>query len=322
MTMIRRRNTHKPPEEWGFGNQINNRGGRMVRADGSFQVERTGDKWVGFNPYHWLVNLKWLHFFGFILAFYTTINLLFTCVYLLIGTQYLTGDTSHFEFFRAFSHAFFFSTQTFTTVGYGGVTPMGLATNVAASLEALAGIMSAALMSGLFFARFSKADPSIAFSALAVISPYQRGTGLMFRIANRRNNNMTNIKAQVTFSYLETSPEGVERREFERLKLETDVIQLFPLNWTIVHVINDESPLWGRAAEDFEEMDIEVLAIISGYDDTFAQTVHSRRSYKWHEIKRGFKFLPMYYTHPDGVTELALDKIDAVMPVAVVEEVA
>jgi inward rectifier potassium channel len=315
MALIKRRNSHKSPEEWGFGNQLNNRSGRMMASDGSFLIERTGNLWEAFNPYHWLINLSWARFFGFTLLFYNFVNLGFTVIYLLIGVEYLSGDKTHFDFWHDFFHAFFFSTQTFTTVGYGGVTPMGLAMNTAASLEALAGIMSAALMSGLFFARFSKAKPSIAFSSLAVIAPYEGGTALMLRIANRRNNNMTNIKAQVSFSYLEIAPDGNERREFDRLKLETENIQLFPLNWTLVHPIDEDSLLWQKTNSDLEVMDVEILAIISGYDDTFAQTVHSRKSYKWYEVKYGYKFLPMYYTHPDGMTELALDKIDAMMAV-------
>ena len=103
--------------------------------------------------------------------------------------------------------------------------------------------------------------------------------------------------------------------EFEALPLVTDTIQLFPLNWTLVHAITEESLLWGKTAEDLEKLDIEIIITVSGFDDTFAQTVHARNSYKWHEIGYGQKFLPMYYIRPDGMTMLELDKISAVMPV-------
>ena len=297
-------------EEWGFGNQNGNRGARMIRLDGGFNVVRSGDHWLAFNPYHWFVRLSWSRFWVFLLAFYIVINLLFTLVYVALGTHHLTGDEAQFRYCASFLHAFFFSIQTFTTVGYGGVVPIGFAANAVAGLEALAGLLSAALMSSMFFARFSKATVSIAHSENALISPYEDATGLMFRIANRRNNNMSDVSVLITMSYLEIDPKtGNERREFDRLELVTSSIKMFPLNWTLVHKIDETSLLFGKNAVDFQREDIELLITVSGYDDTYAQQVHTRFSYRWDEILCGQKFLPMYNTRKDGITVLDLSRI-------------
>ncbi len=309
MSLLTRRRRREPNEDWGFGNQLNRNTNRMVRQDGSFQVARVGGDWTNFSLYHWLISLSWPAFSWVVLCFYMVVNVLFTAIYVFIGDENLSGNAQQFSFWPHTLHAFFFSIQTFTTVGYGGVTPIGFATNLVAGLEALAGILSAALMSGLFFSRFSKAKSSIAFSGNAIIAPLENTHALMFRLANTRNSNLSEVRAQVMIAYLETTEQG-EKREYDRLALETERIQMFPLNWTVVHKITEDSPFFGKNSDDWKNMDIEILITISAYDDTFAQTIHSRYSYKWHEIKCGFKFMPMYYTNERGVVILRLDKIN------------
>ncbi len=306
---FRNKNTVRP-DDWGFGDKLSRNTTRMIRTDGTFQVARDGNSWTNFNLYHSLVSLRWSYFWLVILSFYISVNVFFTIIYILIGDQYLSGNTAQFTFLPNVLHAFFFSVQTFTTVGYGGVTPIGFATNMVAGIEALAGILSAALMSGLFFSRFSRAQSSIIFSQNAVIAPYENSTGFMFRLANSRNTNLSDVRAQVIISYINKTSEGVEKREYEPFPLETNRIQMFPLNWTIVHHINEESPIFGKSCEELQAIDAEVLVSISAYDDTFAQTIHTRHSYKWYEVKNNFKFAPMYDTNENGIVILHLTKIN------------
>lgn len=294
----------------GFSNQVNNRVGRLVRADGDFAVERIGVDWRQFSAYHALVNQSWIGFFIVIFVFYTIINLVFTLLYLAIGVEHLSSNGEYFPFAQDFFHAFFFSIQTFTTIGYGSMAPLNLATSIVSSIEALAGIMSAALMSGLFFARFSRPTSSIAFSKFAIVAPYEGGKALMFRTANRRNSNMSKLSIKATLAYIETSPEGIEKRDYDTLDLETTRVEMFPLNWTIVHPINKDSPLWQKTEADYEAMGVEVLVTMSGHDDTFAQVIYTRHSYRWSEIKFGYKYAMMYQTRADGITVLDLGKID------------
>lgn len=324
MSLIKRRNPPAPVEDFGFGKKIARNTSRMIRSDGSFQVERVGNRWQSFNLYHWLVSLKWSHFWFVVLCFYIGVNVLFTTCYVLIGDENLTGNPAQFSILPHVSHAFFFSIQTFTTVGYGGVVPVGFLTNMVAGIEALAGILAAALMSGLFFSRFSRAKSSIAFSQNAVIAPYEDATAVMFRLANSRNTNLSDVRAQVIISYIDKVSEegvekGVEKRAYDPFALERSSIQMFPLNWTIVHKIDEKSPLFGKKVADLEVMDVEILISISAYDDTFAQTVHTRHSYKWHEIRCGYKFAPMYSTNEAGVVILELDKINSMTAVETVQ---
>jgi inward rectifier potassium channel len=302
----------------GFSNQANNRTGRLVRANGDFAVERIGVDWQHFSAYHALVNQSWAGFFVVIFVFYTIINLVFTVVYVLLGVENLSNNGEYFPFWKDFWHAFFFSIQTFTTIGYGGMAPLNLATSIVSSIEALAGIMSAALMSGLFFARFSRPTSSIAFSKSVLIAPYEGGKALMFRTANRRNSNMSKLNIKATLAYIKILPDGSEKRDYEILDLETDHVEMFPLNWTIVHPITADSPLWQKTEADYEAMSVEIIVTMSGHDDTFAQVIYSRHSYRWSEVKHGYKFLFMYQTRPDGVTVLDLDRIDAMEKVAIV----
>ncbi len=311
---FRRKKTERP-DDWGFGDKLSRQTTRMIRTDGTFQVDRDGGDWTNFNLYHSLVSLRWSSFWFFILLFYIFVNIFFTAIYLLIGDDNLTGNTAQFTFLPHVLHAFFFSVQTFTTVGYGGVTPVGFAANMVAGIEALAGILSAALMSGLFFSRFSRAKSSIIFSKNAVIAPYENSTGLMFRLANSRNTNLSDVRAQVIISFIDKTIDGVEKREYEPFALETNRIQMFPLNWTIVHHINEESPIFGRSCEELQAIDAEILVSISAYDDTFAQTIHTRHSYKWFEIKNNFKFAPMYDTNKNGLVILHLTKINEMIAV-------
>jgi inward rectifier potassium channel len=305
----------KEQKNTGFSNQVTNRAGRLVRANGNFAVERKGVSLRYFSTYHTLVSQSWLSFFVVIFGFYTVINLFFTFIYLMIGADHLSSNGETFPFWKDFFHTFFFSIQTFTTIGYGSMAPLTLATSIVSSIEALAGIMSAALMSGLFFARFSRPTSSIAFSEWAIIAPYEGGKALMFRTANRRDNNMSKISVKMTLAYIETLADGTKRRDYDTMNLETDSVEMFPLNWTIVHPLTENSPLYQKTLADYEALDVELLVTMSGHDDTFGQVTYTRHSYRWEEIREGYKFLPMYETREDGITILDLQRIDAMKKV-------
>ncbi|MEO1627634.1 MAG: ion channel, partial [Bacteroidota bacterium] len=209
----------------------------------------------------------------------------------------------------AFWEAFFFSIQSFTTVGYGAISPTGLWTNVIAALDALTGLLAFAIATGLIFARFSKPRARILFSQHALIAPYHGMESFQFRIVNMRSNKIIDLSARVTMTWLERQPDGRKRRQFAALPLERDQVFLFPLNWTIVHPIDEKSPLWGKTAQDLERMGVEFLILLKGHDETYNQIVHSSSSYISEEIVWNARFQPMYYQHENGTT-LEIDKID------------
>ena len=304
---------HAPPpadhtdadSDFGFGNKITQ---RLIAPDGSFNVVRRGGR--KFLAYEWLLELSWLRFFGLILAFYIIVNAFFAGLLLLVAGPETIDGLEMGNGGVNFLQAFFFSVQTFTTVGYGALNPQGLAANLVASLCALSGLLSLALVSGLFFARFSRPRARILFSDSAVVTPYNGGRSLQFRIANERNNKIIDLMAQVTLSWVENGDDRtLARRRFANLSLERQQVNLFPLNWTIVHPIDEQSPLFEFDEQTCEEKRLEILVLIEGHDEMFSNTVHRSHSYTWDEIEWNRRFVPMYFPGPTGATVLELKKI-------------
>ncbi len=291
----------------GFGNKIGASGERLINLDGSYNVIRSGAS--AWTPYQLLVEMSWWRFLWLVIAFYVGVNTLFAIGFMLIGVENLSGISGSDGALHNFAEAFFFSVQTFTTVGYGSMSPLNIATNLLASLVALVGLMSLALATGLFFARFSKPRAQIAHSDKLLVSPYHDTDyqSLQFRIANVRDNKLINLQATVVLSWTECIDQKRHRR-FASLSLERSAVTLFPLNWTIVHIIDENSPLTGWSKTDYIDRQVEVLALIEGYDETFAQNVHLMRSYDVQQVVWNARFVPMYRAER-GVTYLNLDCI-------------
>lgn len=296
-------------EDFGFGEKWTNRIGRFIQPDGSFNVERTGSPWLNLHLYQWLVTMSWSNFFLLVLAFYITVNSIFGLLHLIVGIETLTTIQND-NFFENFADAFFFSVQTFTTVGYGSISPIGIWANIIAAICALVGLMSFALATGLFFARFARPTAKINFSQNALLTNHKDGKAFMFRMVNARKSQLMDLFIQVTFTYIETNKNGVSKRRFERLPLERDRVYLFPLNWTIVHEITKNSPLYNFNLEEMQKIDAEILIVLSAFDVTFAQQVHTKHSYTYEEFLENKYFAPMYYTNELGTTILEMDKLN------------
>jgi len=267
---------------------------RLLNRDGSFNVVRSGLGWIeSVAPYHQLLTTSWLGFLGLVGALYLMLNLVFAVAYLACGPDALLGPGSAM-LGSDFSQAFFFSIQTFATIGYGQIGPNGLAANLVVTLEALVGLMYQALATGLLFARFARPTASVLFSRRAVIGPYNDSQGLMFRIANRRRNEIIQLEAQVLFSAVEPDTRGGTVRRYSLLPLERNKVTFFPLSWTIVHPIDGASPLAGKTPEELERAEAEILVLLSGIDEAFEQTVHARSSYRAEEIVWNARFQSMF----------------------------
>jgi inward rectifier potassium channel len=296
------------PLDPGFG-QKNQSTRRSINPDGTFNVRRRGGQYR-YDPYQWLINMSWMGFLGVLGAFFLFINGLFALAYLLIGIQYLKGaEPTNLGY--DFLNAFFFSVQTFTSVGYGVISPVGVPTNLVASLEAMIGVLSFALATGLLYGRFSRPVARILFSRRAIISRRSNGTpSLQFRIANQRNNTLINIQARIMVMF----NNGNNQREYKPLRLEREGIYFLPLNWTIVHDITPDSPLYGLTAEDYAARSVELIILVQGYDDTFAQDVHARNSYCHDEISWYHRFLPTVSIDEEGFSLLDLDDLHRTEP--------
>ena len=302
----------KAETETGLGANVNYNGGRFFNKDGTANIEMRGISFFSrFNIYHLLLSLPtWKFLFSIILSF-VGINLLFACIYLLIGMEHLGGMVANTNA-EKFGEAFFFSAQTFTTVGYGRINPIGFATSFAAALEALIGLMSFALITGLLYGRFARPRAYINYSKNALFSPFRGGTAFMFRIVPYTKNFLVNVEARVTLSMQILDDDGIKKNKFFTLQLDIAKANSLISNWTIVHLINEESPFYNLSKEDIENANIEVLILIQGFDESFANTVISRGSYIAKEFVHGAKFLPMYHPNKANTkTVLNLDKLDA-----------
>ena len=276
----------------GFGNVVaNERRKRLLNRDGTFNVRRQGAGfWRSLSLYNWLLQITWPQFFGIAVATYLAVNLLFASAYLLAGADALAGPAPGGPFGRAF----FFSVETFGTIGYGNIAPQNAAAHVLVTIEALTGLLSIALITGILFARFSRPVPSIIFSERALIAPYRGGRAFMFRIANERSSQLIDLEARVVLALFE-KVDGHSTRRFNVLSLERNRVALFPLSWTVVHPIDDTSPLYGLTEADLAERGAEFLVLLTGSDEVFMQTVHARSSYRYDEIVWGARFTDIFH---------------------------
>lgn len=282
---------------------------RIMRADGSLNVVRLGHGfWQSLNVYQHLLTVAWPRFLLYVLVFYLAANVLFAGLYLAAGPGAIQGGEGGDASAR-WRNAIFFSVQTIATIGYGQMTPQGTTANFLVAIEALTGVMGFALITGILFARFSRPSAHVLRSTVAVVAPYRGKTGLMFRIANGRSSQLIDIKATVTYSWLDRSDEGRAVRRFQQLPLERDRVALLPTQWIIVHPIDEKSPFAGRGQEQILGADPEVFVVLSATDETFSQTVHSRFSYADHDIVHGAKFTDPFGTTADGVLTVDLSKL-------------
>jgi len=280
---------------------------RIINKDGTFNVRRTGAGLRNLNIYQYLLVISWTRFLGIIIAGFFVVNSVFAVLYLITGIHHLSGaDTG--TMLDSFFSAFFFSAETFTTVGYGNISPSGLASNMVAALEAAMGLMSFALAAALLFGRFSRPHAKLVYSEQAVIAPYQGGRGLMFRVVNKRSNLLLELEARVLLMTVEKADHGL-KRVYRKLDLERFAVDFLPLTWTIVHPIDRNSPLFGMDDNSLAPLQAEILLQIRGFDDTFNQWVHSRYSYRFDEIVWGARFLPAFHVDERGETVVDVDRI-------------
>lgn len=293
----------------GFGTNAESYGGRFINKDGSFNMRKEGFGILNrFSLFQTMLSIPRWKFVAIIVIFYFVINLVFTGIYLFLGVDQLQGIISNSPW-ETFKEVYFFSTQTFTTVGYGRVNPIGSWANMVASLEALAGFLSFAIATGLIYGRFAKPKSYIVFSEHALISPYHGKTGLMFRLASYKDNHsLTDVEVTVNLG-LQVQQNDKPVYRYYTLDLERSKIESLPTNWTIVHPIDEKSPLLGFTPEDMKTADVEIYVLIRGFDEVFSSIVQQRTSYVYSEILFDRKFVPMF--REDGkTTVLELHKLN------------
>jgi inward rectifier potassium channel len=298
--------TDDPNLDLGFGSVVARESRkRLLNRDGTFNVRREGlGYWEALSTYHYFLTIGWPTFLGYVAAAYVVLNALFAAAFVACGAGALTGFSNE-EPMERFTRAFFFSVHTLATIGYGNIVPVTFAANLMVAVESLVGLLGFSIIAGIMFARFARPRAEIAFSNVAVVAPYRGKTALMFRIVNKKRNEIVEMEAKVLLARRKRGGQANDR----------DFVVFFPLAWTIVHPIDETSPLNTCSPNDLRALDAELLILLNGFDETFSQTVHTRSSYKVDEIVWGAKFRNMFNPlDPDGTISVDIRKLHEVDP--------
>jgi inward rectifier potassium channel len=277
---------------------------RESRVERGLTVKRIGARVHPLSDfYHWVMRASWPVTVLLILVSYLTINALFALAFGIVGgvTNVRPGHPEDY---------FFFSVETFATIGYGTMAPESTIANVLMMAEAFTGILASALTTGLVFSKFSRPTARVLFSNVAVISERDGKRTLVFRMANARGNQIVQASIKLVAAFQHTTSEGEKLRRLVNLDLVRNDSALFALTWTAMHEIDERSPLHGRDAEWMKEKQLGLIVTLMGHDDTLGQTVHARHSWDWEQVIEGGRFVDVLVDHPDGSRTLDLTKFN------------
>lgn len=292
----------------GIGTQFNRPTQRLINRDGSYNVIKKGGKRGFRDIFKYMLEISWLQFFGILFGGYIAMNLIFTALYCAIGFEHIVGinpDGPH-----PFFQTFFFSIQTFTTVGYGTLAPTGFGTQLVATVEAFIGFLSFSLATGLAYGRFSKPNSKIIFSDFVLFSKYQDGQSIKIKLANERDNVLLEVTAKMILTIDKILPNGEIEKNYYQLPLEIDRIELLPYTWTLVHKIDEESPFWGKSQAEISFAHPEFLVLIKGFDETFSQHVHTKQSFITADMKWNYSFAKIFAPNKEGMIEFDINHIN------------
>jgi inward rectifier potassium channel len=286
--------------------------GRLIRL-GQRQVVAEGlPRGVWTDQHHYAMTIGWTAFFGWLAFAFVILNLLFAALYWLCA--YLGDDPIANARPGEFLDYFFFSVETLATVGYGDMHPQSLAGHLIATVATFTGVCSMAITAGLTFARFAQPRARLLFARNLVISSHDGVRTLMLRFANERHNAVTDASAQLWLVRNERTREGSIFRRFYRLKLTRDENPIFALSWTLMHVIDESSPLHGWTAEDFNAPDTNLIVIFSGHDESSAQSVRGRRIFSGTDIVLDHDYVDISRVNEAGVTVFDYTKFNDLKP--------
>lgn len=319
MAILKSRLSHlESRDDTGFSS---NASGRFIHKDGKPNVRRAGlsNPLQKYSWYHTMLDLPSWKFILLLITGYIIANIFFALLYYAIGIEHLTGIDESTPF-NEFTDVFFFSSQTFTTVGYGRIAPVGFLASMLATFEAFLGLLGFAIATGLFYGRFSRPRAYLKFSKIALIVPFEGSSALMFRMAPFKNNLLTDAQVILTCAIEDADEKGELKSKFFTLRTQINKINTLSLNWTVVHKIDESSPFFELTKENFETMDVEIFAHIRAFDEVFSNTVVQRTSYSSHhkEIIFAQKFNMMYApSKGQKTTILNLDLIDSYTPYSI-----
>lgn len=296
----------------GFGYSSKKNAQSLVNSKGESTIIHKNKKFSFQDTYSYLIQISWSKFFMLVLLGYIFINVIFGIIYTLIGIEEIT--TLSGNRFKDFLNGFFFSAQTITTVGYGGISPHGLSANLVSAFEALIGLLSFSFITGLLYGRFSKPKAAIKFSKHIIHRDFNSGKSLMFRLMNNRPTIMIEPEISVTLIISEKDENAVVKRAFYDLNLEKDKIMYLPTTWTIVHEIDKDSPLFNLSESEIKSLELEWYILMQYHEESFSQKVYQIHSYTSADLKFNVQFSKSTSFNNEGFTVLDHTELGTLIP--------
>lgn len=261
------------------------------------------------DPYHALLAVGWTPFLLGVLGYYLALNAIFGTLYALQPASVANLPPGHWD------DAFFFSVETFGSVGYGVMAPQTTYGHVVATAEVFLGLLSTAVLTGLIFVRFARPRANMEFSRHVTISPHDGVPTLAIQLGNRRTGTILNAEARLTLIRKHQTLEGRAMWRVSDLPLMRDRIQALSLAWTLRHVIDDNSPMHGLSIDQLIELDAQLLVSITGTDATLAAPVHAIQAYEPQDLLWGHRFADVMSVDGRGRTRIELARLHDVLPV-------
>ena len=260
------------------------------------------------DTYHFLMETSWLNVVVLLAISFAGINFIFGLAYLECGDG--IGNSAN----TSLLDSFFFSVQTFATVGYGFWYPKNNCANAIMSFEAFVQMLGTALITGLVFAKFSVTKSRVLFSNHIILSKHNKLPVLRFRIANARGNQIVEARISVTLLLNETNEEGEFIRRLHDLKLDRQTSPVFGLSWLVTHEIDSASPLWAMGGDDLKAREAQVIVSLVGIDNTSSQTLHARHLYLEKDFFWNVKFVDILGKEADGRRFIDYSKFHKLCP--------
>ena len=273
---------------------------------GSYEFRKRGvSRFDLRDPYHLAVTLTWPQFLAALFLLYLSVNIVFAPLFWLVPGSVANARSN------SFSDVFFFSIETLSTVGYGDMYPAAPYGRAVAGIEIACGLAFTAILTGLTFVRFSRPRAKMIFAANPVVAVHNGKPTLMVRIGNGRASGLADARAQLNVLLSERSADGTVFRRVQELRLERAHIPIFPLFWTLMHVVDERSPLHGYDSARTIEANAQVFVLIEAHDPTLATMVHEIRNYAAEDIRFGMRYADPLTTAEDGAPVLDLTRIGA-----------
>lgn len=298
----------KIEKEEGFGSSKNLNAVRFFDKDGNYNIERKGSLNGIRDIYKYFISINWFLFLLIVTLYFILINLIFSFLYLLFGLEGIQGiDNTISDFWNSF----FFSVQTFTTIGYGALHPVSFDIHILVVIQSFISIISIAFITGLLYGRFSKPSSKILFSDMILFTNHNDKKSIMFKLVNARKSVLLNAKVKVIMMIDHQSKSSSNSiKANHSLKLELDAITFFPLTWTIVHSIDENSPLWGLNFNQIIKRNAEVIVLVEAFDETHSQSIFKVKSYAGEQWVNNKKFARSFNSDGNGKIVLDINSIN------------